>query len=184
MPYSYYIYYRVDPARTAASERRIGELLEAMRKATGVAGRLMKKRDEFATTDDVTEDDRSVRSGRTIDEVGTKAPRRRAKPTASKSRAKRSAVRMPRNVQPMLATLVDRPRDPVLVLNGDILTTLDFGALYAEHQRWHADATISAFTREVKIDFGVLEFADDPTTLSGYREKPTFTFDVPRMVWR
>ena len=46
MPYSYYIYYRVDPARTAASERRIGELLEAMRKATGVAGRLMKKRDE------------------------------------------------------------------------------------------------------------------------------------------
>ena len=46
MPCSYYIYYRVDPAKTASGERRIGELLEAMHKSTGVAGRMMKKRGE------------------------------------------------------------------------------------------------------------------------------------------
>lgn len=75
-------------------------------------------------------------------------------------------------------TLVDRPREPVLVLNGDILTTLDFGAMHAEHRRTGADATIAAYTREVKIDFGVLEFGEDPTRLTGYREKPSFTFEV------
>ena len=46
MPSSYYIYYRVEPAKSAASERRILELIEAVRKATGIAGRLMKKRSE------------------------------------------------------------------------------------------------------------------------------------------
>jgi NDP-sugar pyrophosphorylase family protein len=75
-------------------------------------------------------------------------------------------------------TLVDRPRDPVLVLNGDILTTLDFAAMYADHARTGADATIAAYTREVAIDFGVLEFGEDPTRLVGYREKPRLTFEV------
>ncbi len=32
-------------------------------------------------------------------------------------------------------TLIERPREPVLVLNGDILTTLDFAAMYADHVR-------------------------------------------------
>jgi hypothetical protein len=46
MPCSYYIYYRVDPATAGASEARIRELLAEMLKATGVRGRLMKKRNE------------------------------------------------------------------------------------------------------------------------------------------
>ena len=46
MPCSYYIYYRVDPANLTASEPRIRELLDAVRKSTGVAGRLRKKRTE------------------------------------------------------------------------------------------------------------------------------------------
>lgn len=75
--------------------------------------------------------------------------------------------------------LVTRPREPVLVLNGDILTTLDFGAMYAFHQQRGAQATIASFPREVKIDFGVLEFSgDDPHVLTGYREKPHFSFQV------
>ncbi len=80
-------------------------------------------------------------------------------------------------------TLIDRPREPVLVLNGDILTTLDFGAMYANHAQSDAGATIAAFTREVKIDFGVLESHDDPIRLSGYREKPSFTFEVSMGVY-
>lgn len=75
-------------------------------------------------------------------------------------------------------TLVDRPAEPVLVLNGDILTTLDFAAMYQAHLGWRADATIAAFRREVKIDFGVLDFGEDPTRLAGYREKPSFSFEV------
>jgi hypothetical protein len=46
MLHSYYIYYRVDPAQAAAAELRIKQLLDAVSKATGSMGRLMKKRDE------------------------------------------------------------------------------------------------------------------------------------------
>jgi NDP-sugar pyrophosphorylase family protein len=75
-------------------------------------------------------------------------------------------------------TLIDRPREPVLVLIGDNLTTLDFGTMYGDHCTRNAAATIAVFPREVKIDFGVLEFEGEPGVLSGYREKPTFHFEV------
>jgi len=74
--------------------------------------------------------------------------------------------------------LLDRPREPVLVLNGDILTTLDFEAMYAFHLQTGASATIAAFPRKVRIDFGVLDFTGEPHVLSGYREKPEFSFEV------
>jgi hypothetical protein len=44
--YSFYIYYRVDPARTAPCEARIRELLAAVKKSTGIQGRFMTKRGE------------------------------------------------------------------------------------------------------------------------------------------
>lgn len=75
-------------------------------------------------------------------------------------------------------TLVERPDEPVLVINGDILTTLDFGAMYDFHKSRGAAATIASYPREVNIDFGVLEFGDDPHVLAGYREKPAFSFQV------
>lgn len=74
--------------------------------------------------------------------------------------------------------LLPRPKEPVLVLNGDILTTLDFKAMYDFHTRRGAAATIASYPREVRIDFGVLEFANDPHILTGYREKPEFAFQV------
>jgi hypothetical protein len=46
MPSSFYIYYRVSPAKAGACEPRVRELLALMRKITGVQGRLMVKRDE------------------------------------------------------------------------------------------------------------------------------------------
>ena len=46
MTYSFYIYYRVDPAKAKACEPRIKELFAAVRKATGVSGKLMRKRGE------------------------------------------------------------------------------------------------------------------------------------------
>lgn len=80
-------------------------------------------------------------------------------------------------------TLVDRPRSPVVVLNGDILTTLSFGNMYDEHIASGAAATIAAYPREVKIDFGVLEFGDDPAVLAGYREKPSIGYQVSMGVY-
>lgn len=80
-------------------------------------------------------------------------------------------------------TLVDRPDEPVLVINGDILTTLDFAAMYDFHRERGASATIAAYPREVKIDFGVLDFGEDPHVLAGYREKPGFSFQVSMGVY-
>ena len=80
-------------------------------------------------------------------------------------------------------TLIDRPDEPVLVINGDILTTLDFAAMYEFHRDRGAAATIASYPREVRIDFGVLEFGDDPHVLAGYREKPEFSFQVSMGVY-
>lgn len=46
MPLNFYIYYRVEPAGAAALEARIHEMQTALRIQTGIAGRLLKKRDE------------------------------------------------------------------------------------------------------------------------------------------
>jgi NDP-mannose synthase len=74
--------------------------------------------------------------------------------------------------------MIERPKEPVLVLNGDILTTLNFAEMYKFHQQGGAAATIASYPREVRIDFGVLEFAGEPHILTGYREKPEFSFQV------
>jgi NDP-sugar pyrophosphorylase family protein len=80
-------------------------------------------------------------------------------------------------------TLLDRPSEPVLVINGDILTTLDFAAMFEFHRERGAAATIASYPREIRVDFGVLEFADDPHVLAGYREKPEFSFQVSMGVY-
>jgi len=46
MAYSFYVYYRVDPAKAGACEPRVRELLVLMRKVTGVQGRMMVKEGE------------------------------------------------------------------------------------------------------------------------------------------
>src|SRR5271166_804174 len=80
-------------------------------------------------------------------------------------------------------TLLKRPAEPVLVINGDILTTLNYGAMYEFHRDRGAAATIASYPREVRIDFGVLEFGDDPHVLTGYREKPEYSFQVSMGVY-
>ncbi len=75
-------------------------------------------------------------------------------------------------------TLLERPTEPVLVINGDILTTLSFAEMYRFHTSRGASATIASYPREVRIDFGVLQFGQDPHILTGYQEKPTYSFQV------
>jgi len=64
-----------------------------------------------------------------------------------------------------------------LVMNGDLLTTLDYRALVGIHESRGAAATIACSQRQVKIDYGVLVSGDDGI-LSEYREKPTIDYSV------
>ena len=73
---------------------------------------LIKKRDEWATTEDVTTDNRSVISNRVL--KGKAEPdvtSRRFSPTKSPTRKVSRPGSMPKSVKPMLATLVEEPFD-------------------------------------------------------------------------
>ena len=64
-----------------------------------------------------------------------------------------------------------------LVLNGDLLTTINFSNIYDAHIKSKAAATISTFSRKVNIDFGVLELNKN-SELEKYIEKPTYDYKV------
>lgn len=74
-------------------------------------------------------------------------------------------------------SLIDNLTDPVIVMNGDLLTTLDFTEMIRYHHEQKADMTIGVFPREVKIDFGVVEMGESGE-FQGFSEKPTFHYDV------
>jgi NDP-mannose synthase len=78
--------------------------------------------------------------------------------------------------------LVEDLTEPFLVMNGDILTALDFRALMTYHQASHAIATIATYPRSVKIDLGVIEF-DSQSRLTRYIEKPTNYYRVSMGVY-
>ena len=63
-----------------------------------------------------------------------------------------------------------------LVMNGDILTTLDFSELLDAHHRSGAILTIAMHQKRVNIDLGVIE--NDGQFITGYTEKPTLFYDV------
>jgi len=73
--------------------------------------------------------------------------------------------------------LVTSCEDFLLVMNGDILTTLDYRALVEQHVQKRADATVAVIRRETKVDFGVVD-VDAGGFLVGYREKPVIGYDV------
>jgi len=72
--------------------------------------------------------------------------------------------------------LVNNLQDTFIVMNGDILTTLNFEKLYEYHKKSGSIATISIYPREVKIDFGVIEYTGN--LLTDYIEKPKYDFSV------
>ncbi|HWR84140.1 MAG TPA: sugar phosphate nucleotidyltransferase [Candidatus Deferrimicrobium sp.] len=69
-----------------------------------------------------------------------------------------------------------------LVVNGDVLTDLDFTALFDNHISSKVKVTVATTQRSTAIDYGVLETG--PSGLvSGFREKPTFHFTVSMGVY-
>lgn len=69
-----------------------------------------------------------------------------------------------------------------LVMNGDILTDLDYTAFHDDHVREDRIFTISSMRREHKIDYGVLD-TDAEGLLSGFREKPSVAYEVSMGVY-
>jgi NDP-mannose synthase len=73
--------------------------------------------------------------------------------------------------------LVQGLDDTFLVMNGDVLTTLDYGALVRHHRSRGAAATLAMHRRSVKIDYGVVE-TDGDGALQRYIEKPEYHYTV------
>ena len=63
--------------------------------------------------------------------------------------------------------------DSFLVLNGDVLSSIDYEALVRHHRSTGAVATIASYRLPVTIDKGVLILAEDGR-INGYVEKPTY----------
>ncbi|MDX6585746.1 MAG: NDP-mannose synthase [Solirubrobacterales bacterium] len=72
--------------------------------------------------------------------------------------------------------LIDRPDDPFLVMNGDILTTLDYGDFLRGHSDGGAALTIATHRKDVPLALGVIE--SEGETVTGYVEKPTLHYNV------
>jgi len=64
-----------------------------------------------------------------------------------------------------------------LVMNGDLLTTLNYGDMLRHHKEHGGIATLATYQRDVKIDLGVIEF-DSTNWVTNYVEKPTFHYSV------
>jgi NDP-mannose synthase len=73
--------------------------------------------------------------------------------------------------------LIENLDDTFLVMNGDILTDIDYTALIDAHRSKSAIATVATYQRDVHIDFGVLE-KNTANRIIAFREKPTYHFDV------
>lgn len=64
-----------------------------------------------------------------------------------------------------------------LVMNGDVLTDLNFNSFFHNHIQRKNEFTISTCRREMKSEFGVLNVGDDGI-LKNFQEKPITTYNV------
>jgi len=67
--------------------------------------------------------------------------------------------------------------DDFLVLNGDLLTDMDFGALMRDHVDGGADITLVRYRQDHQVSLGVID-VDANGFLTGYTEKPVLHYDV------
>lgn len=81
---------------------------------------------------------------------------------------------------PVLQILDQLPED-FLVMNGDVLTDLDYAGLLAEHVASSAPLTVATYQRQVRIDFGVLTTVD--RQVIQFTEKPTIDYRVSMGVY-
>lgn len=83
-------------------------------------------------------------------------------------------------IGPLLGFLDALP-EHFIVMNGDVLTNIDYANLLFAHTQNQSPLTVATFKREVHIDFGVLESRGGRIT--EFREKPTLHYAVSMGVY-
>jgi len=69
-------------------------------------------------------------------------------------------------------SLLEESEEPLLVINGDILTRVDFHAMLDFHREHNADLTVAVRQYEFRVPYGVID--TDGTAVKGISEKPLF----------
>jgi dTDP-glucose pyrophosphorylase/CBS domain-containing protein len=72
--------------------------------------------------------------------------------------------------------LLEKFDGTMLVINGDILTGVPFGAMLDFHHAYHADLTVGVRKYEVQVPFGVIECED--VHVKSLEEKPSLSFFI------
>lgn len=72
--------------------------------------------------------------------------------------------------------LPEIPKEPIFVMNGDLLTKVDFGELLEYHLEQEATATMAVREYNYQVPYGVIDF--DGEKITGIREKPSYSFFV------
>lgn len=67
-------------------------------------------------------------------------------------------------------SLVDPGDELVVVMNGDVVTRIDFAAMHRFHEEHDADMTVALSVYESKVAYGVAELEGE--LVRGFREKP------------
>lgn len=75
-----------------------------------------------------------------------------------------------------LRLMRDQLQEPFLVINGDILTTLDFSAMRIFHSRHHADMTVAVRKHDFHVPYGVMQVEGE--AVIGLQEKPTMALFI------
>jgi dTDP-glucose pyrophosphorylase len=78
-------------------------------------------------------------------------------------------------------SLLDRPNGPLLVINGDIMTRVDFGAMLSFHREHAADMTVGIRQLETTVPFGVVE--SEGVDIVRIVEKPTMSHFISAGVY-
>lgn len=73
-----------------------------------------------------------------------------------------------------LYLLPESVEEPLLVMNGDLLTKVDFGAMLDNHITSNAQATMAVRKVAYQVPYGVIEFDGD--SISEIREKPIYEY--------
>src|SRR4051794_18537597 len=81
--------------------------------------------------------------------------------------------------------LIDGLDEPFLVMNGDVLTDIDYRALVEHHVACGAAATVAVTERTVQISLGVMRFedSDDGARVTDYVEKPSMEYEASMGVY-
>jgi NDP-sugar pyrophosphorylase family protein len=77
--------------------------------------------------------------------------------------------------------ILDRLPEEFLVMNGDVLTDLDYADLMRQHRESDAPLTVATYQRQARIDYGVLTTKDGHVVK--FTEKPTIDYRVSMGVY-